>query len=54
PSFSAATGADMLIVEVHPKPEKALSDSEQQLTPEQFSLLMQRIKALAEALGRTA
>jgi 3-deoxy-7-phosphoheptulonate synthase len=51
---AVAAGADMLIVEVHPRPEKALSDSEQQLTPEQFSLLMQRIKALAEALGRTA
>lgn len=51
---AVAAGADMLIVEVHPRPEKALSDAEQQLTPEQFSLLMQRIKALAEALGRTA
>ena len=51
---AVAAGADMLIVEVHPRPEKALSDAEQQLTPEQFSLLMQRLKALAEALGRTA
>ena len=51
---AVAAGADMLIIEVHPRPEKALSDAEQQLTPEQFSLLMQRLKALAEALGRTA
>jgi len=51
---AVAAGADMLIIEVHPNPEKALSDSEQQLTPESFELLMNRIKALANALGRTA
>jgi 3-deoxy-D-arabinoheptulosonate-7-phosphate synthase (EC 2.5.1.54) len=44
----------MLIIEVHPNPEKALSDSEQQLTPESFEVLMNRIKALANALGRSA
>lgn len=47
-----AAGADMLLIEVHPNPEKALSDSEQQLTPNSFSLLMERIKALASVLGR--
>lgn len=47
-----AAGADMLLIEVHPNPEKALSDSEQQLTPNSFSLLMERIKALANILGR--
>jgi 3-deoxy-7-phosphoheptulonate synthase len=47
-----AAGADMLLIEVHPNPEKALSDSEQQLTPNSFSLLMERIKALANVLGR--
>ncbi|WP_410545032.1 3-deoxy-7-phosphoheptulonate synthase [Acidianus sp.] len=51
---SVAAGADMLIIEVHPNPEKALSDSEQQLTPESFEVLMNRIKALANALGRSA
>ncbi|PVU76350.1 3-deoxy-7-phosphoheptulonate synthase [Acidianus hospitalis] len=51
---SVAAGADMLIIEVHPNPEKALSDSEQQLTPESFEGLMNRIKALANALGRSA
>ena len=50
---AVAAGADMLLIEVHPNPEKALSDSEQQLTPESFELLMNRIKALANALGRT-
>ncbi|MBO3763144.1 MAG: 3-deoxy-7-phosphoheptulonate synthase [Candidatus Brockarchaeota archaeon] len=47
-----AAGADMLLVEVHPNPEKALSDSEQQLTLSSFALLMERIKALASVLGR--
>ncbi|MCH4814486.1 MAG: 3-deoxy-7-phosphoheptulonate synthase [Saccharolobus sp.] len=51
---AVAAGADMLLVEVHPRPEKALSDSEQQLTPESFEVLMDRIRALARALGRDA
>lgn len=50
---AVAAGADMLLIEVHPHPEKALSDSEQQLTPESFELLMNRIKALVSAIGRT-
>ncbi|BBG24248.1 3-deoxy-7-phosphoheptulonate synthase [Sulfuracidifex tepidarius] len=49
---SVAAGADMLIIEVHPHPEVALSDSEQQLTPESFEVLMNRIKAVVSALGR--
>ncbi|MGB9758550.1 MAG: 3-deoxy-7-phosphoheptulonate synthase [Thermoproteota archaeon] len=49
---AVAAGADMLLIEVHPNPEKALSDSEQQLTPNSFALLMERIKALASVLGR--
>ncbi len=51
---SVAAGADMLIIEVHPHPEVALSDSEQQLTPESFQVLMDRIKGVAAALGRKA
>ncbi|AWR99833.1 3-deoxy-7-phosphoheptulonate synthase [Metallosphaera hakonensis] len=50
---SVAAGADMLLVEVHPRPEVALSDSEQQLTPESFQLLMERVRALASVLGRS-
>jgi len=50
---AVAAGADMLLIEVHPNPEKALSDAEQQLTPESFELLMNRIKAIAEVLGRS-
>ncbi|AAK40641.1 3-deoxy-7-phosphoheptulonate synthase [Saccharolobus solfataricus] len=51
---AVAAGADMLLIEVHPHPEKALSDSEQQLTPESFEVLMNRIRTLARALGRDA
>jgi len=46
-------GADMLIVEVHANPSKALSDSEQQLTIEMFEKLMKRLKAVAETIGRS-
>lgn len=39
-----ATGADGLIVEVHPDPDRALSDARQQLTPEMFSRLMGELR----------
>ncbi len=39
-----AAGAHGLLVEVHPWPEKALSDSSQQLTPEMFEGLMRDLK----------
>jgi 3-deoxy-7-phosphoheptulonate synthase len=47
-----AAGADGLIVEVHNKPEKALSDSAQSLRPEGFATLMRGIRPVAEAVGR--
>jgi 3-deoxy-7-phosphoheptulonate synthase len=47
-----AAGADMLIVEVHPKPWEALSDADQQLTFDMFRELMSKAKAVAYALGR--
>ena len=50
---AVAAGADMLIIEVHLSPEKALSDNEQQLTIEMFEKLMARLKAVAEAVGRS-
>ncbi len=48
-----AAGADGLIVEVHPHPERALSDGPQQLKPEAFASLMRELRAVAEAVGRT-
>ncbi len=49
---SIAAGADGLIIEVHPKPEEALSDGPQSLLPAQFSQLMKELKPLAQAVGR--
>jgi 3-deoxy-7-phosphoheptulonate synthase len=48
-----ACGADGLLIEVHPHPEDALSDGQQTLDTAQFSKLMQELKPIAEAVGRT-
>jgi 3-deoxy-7-phosphoheptulonate synthase len=48
-----AAGADGLIIEVHPRPEEALSDGGQSLKPERFAVLMDELRAIAQALGRT-
>jgi len=53
-SFAAiAAGADGLIVEVHPDPERALSDGDQSLTIPKLAELMRRLEAFATAAGRT-
>jgi 3-deoxy-7-phosphoheptulonate synthase len=49
---AVAAGADGLIVEVHPRPEEALSDGPQSLRPEAFAEMMSQIKAVAKAIGR--
>ena len=49
---AVAAGADGLIVEVHPCPEKALSDGQQSLTPEEFAGLMEQVRVIAGAVGR--
>ncbi len=48
-----AAGADGLLVEVHPDPERALSDGGQSLYPEQFVRLVREARAIAEAIGRS-
>jgi 3-deoxy-7-phosphoheptulonate synthase len=48
---AVALGADGLMVEVHPHPEKALSDGPQSLTPAQFATLMESVRAIAPAVG---
>jgi 3-deoxy-7-phosphoheptulonate synthase len=47
-----AAGADGLTVEVHPRPDEALSDGPQSLYPEQFERLMRDIEALAPVVGK--
>jgi len=52
-AFAAiAAGADGLIVEVHPDPERALSDGDQSLAPTGFASLMKSLEAFAVAAGR--
>jgi 3-deoxy-7-phosphoheptulonate synthase len=49
---AVAAGADGLMIEVHPDPERALSDGAQSLFPEQFEELVQQIRVIAAAIGR--
>ena len=49
---AVAAGADGLLVEVHPTPDRALSDGAQSLDPEQFRHLMREARLIAEAIGR--
>ena len=49
---AVAAGADGLLVEVHPNPDRALSDGAQSLYPEQFDKMMKEIRLIAEAIGR--
>ncbi|MCY2981188.1 MAG: 3-deoxy-7-phosphoheptulonate synthase [Planctomycetota bacterium] len=49
---SVAVGADGLIVEMHPNPEKALSDGYQSLDFSQFDSMMKRCKVIADAMGK--
>jgi 3-deoxy-7-phosphoheptulonate synthase len=50
---AVAAGADGLLVEVHPNPEKAVSDGAQTLFPDQFEKLMRELGQIAPVLGRT-
>lgn len=47
-----AAGADGLMMEVHPQPEKALADGQQSLRPEEFPRLMGELARVAEVMGR--
>lgn len=49
---AAAAGADGLLIEVHPQPEKALSDGYQSLNFSQFEKLMDQLEKVLSALGR--
>jgi 3-deoxy-7-phosphoheptulonate synthase len=49
---AVAAGSDGLIIEVHPDPDRALSDGPQSLFPEQFEKLMRDIEALSPVVGK--
>ncbi|MDP7339823.1 MAG: 3-deoxy-7-phosphoheptulonate synthase, partial [Vicinamibacterales bacterium] len=50
---AVAAGADGLIIEVHPDPDKALSDGAQSIFPSQFDRLMAELRIIAPAIGRS-
>jgi 3-deoxy-7-phosphoheptulonate synthase len=50
---AVAAGADGLLVEVHHDPDHALSDGAQSLFPKQFSELMEQLRIIAPAVGRS-
>jgi len=50
---AVAAGADGLIMEVHYKPEQALCDGHQSLSPDEFSLLMTELEKISAAIGKT-
>jgi 3-deoxy-7-phosphoheptulonate synthase len=50
---AVAAGADALLIEVHNDPNKAWSDGAQSLFPEQFAKLMDELRMIAPAVGRT-
>jgi len=49
---AVAAGAHGVLVEVHPNPERALSDGAQSLYPEQFAQLVRELRSIAGAIGR--
>ena len=50
---AVAVGADGLLVEVHPNPEKALKDGAQSVTIPTFESMMVELKKVADAVGRS-
>ncbi|HNZ29538.1 MAG TPA: 3-deoxy-7-phosphoheptulonate synthase [Candidatus Goldiibacteriota bacterium] len=50
---SVAAGADGVLIEVHPKPETALSDGDQSLLPVEYKKLVDDARKVAKAIGRT-
>ena len=48
-----AAGADGILVEMHPNPDRALSDGAQSLYPDQFTDLMEELRGVAAAIGRS-
>jgi 3-deoxy-7-phosphoheptulonate synthase len=50
---AVAAGADGILVEVHPTPDRALSDGGQSLYPDQFARLVTELRAISSAIGRS-
>ena len=50
---AVAAGADGILVEMHPNPDRALSDGAQSLYPNQLNDLIAELRLIAEAIGRS-
>ncbi|HEX2779604.1 MAG TPA: 3-deoxy-7-phosphoheptulonate synthase [Gemmatimonadaceae bacterium] len=50
---AVAAGADGVMIEVHPTPDRALSDGGQSLYPDQFASLVGELRLIAGAIGRS-
>jgi 3-deoxy-7-phosphoheptulonate synthase len=50
---SVAAGADGLLMEMHPNPDKAMSDGAQSMYPEQLEKLVAQLRQLAPVVGRS-
>jgi 3-deoxy-7-phosphoheptulonate synthase len=50
---AVAAGADGVLIEVHPEPDRALSDGAQSLWPDQFDELARQVGIIAQAIGRS-
>ena len=50
---AVAAGADGLLIDVHPDPDRALADGAQSLSPAQFAELMSQLRTIAPAVNRT-
>ena len=51
---AVAAGADGLLIEVHPNPDRAVSDGAQTLRPDQFTEMISQVRGIAIAIGRSA
>jgi 3-deoxy-7-phosphoheptulonate synthase len=49
---AVAAGADGLLIEMHPNPDKAMSDGAQSLYPDQLQKLVTQLRLLAPVVGR--
>ena len=47
-----AAGADGLLIEVHPRPDEAVSDGAQSLRPDKFQTFMDELRPIVQAIGR--
>ncbi|HRU38604.1 MAG TPA: 3-deoxy-7-phosphoheptulonate synthase [Candidatus Goldiibacteriota bacterium] len=50
---SVAAGTDGILIEVHPKPDEALSDGDQSLVPAEYGKLVEDCGKVAKAVGRS-